>query len=230
MDAEWEGGNIRKLSGCFTLVARETLANSIWIKELYSVNIQSEWTQKPTWIFQTEGISYKTVYTGDVSIKGPHRRWWANPEINPHYETTRTLGLEGHWRGGVTRSQKLELCSRNWNQGVRDCLLGAGIRVDTQSVPVMWLEAEERNTLAQLLSLPSSLLLLPPIGPACLHARGEGSLRNVVSCNTVQKKGRAGADLSKKRHIQQAHQTLTNTEHLKFWGLSPEKLLEHKYR
>lgn len=76
MAAEREGGNIRKLSNCFTLVARETLANSIWIKELYSANIQSEGTQKPMRIFQTEEISYKTVYTGDVSIKGPpHRRW-----------------------------------------------------------------------------------------------------------------------------------------------------------
>lgn len=140
------------------------------------------------------------------------------------------MGLEGHWRGGVTRSQKLELCSGNWNHRVRGCLLGAGIRVDTQSVPVMWLEAEERNTLAPLLSLPSSLLLLPPTGPAYLHARGEGSLRNVVSCNTEQRKGRAGADLSKKRHIQLAHHTLPNTEYLKCWVLSPEKLLEHKYR
>ena len=43
----------------------------------------------------------------------------------------------------------------------------------------------------------------------------QGSLGNVISCNTEEGNGRSGADLNKKRHMQSAHLTIPNIEHFK---------------
>lgn len=59
MDTEQKGGNIGKLIDCFTLVARETLTNSIRIKGLYCIISQSEGTQSQCEYIKQE-ISYWT--------------------------------------------------------------------------------------------------------------------------------------------------------------------------